>query len=83
MVVELSGALAALGVQSEIFATDLAGPASTRRGQPLNAWDLPARAVEVPVRLFAARPPYRLAFSPGLHSALAREMGSFDIVHIH
>ncbi len=83
MVVELSGALGRLGVESAIFSTDLSGPAGARNRRRARESDLPARARDVDVRLFPARQPYRLAFSPALYSALAHETLLYDVVHIH
>ena len=82
-VVELSRALAAEGVETRIFSTDMARAAAARRHARVQSADLPAGAEELDVRLFPARQPYRLAFSPAFDRALSREVSSFDVVHIH
>ncbi len=83
MVVELSAALEACGVESTIFSTDLSGPASSANRTPVQESDLPSHTREVDVRLFQARWPYRFAFSPALYSALGRETQRYDVMHIH
>ena len=82
-VVESSLALAAEGVETTVFATDMAHAASNRRHAKVRPDELPAGARNLDVRLFPARQPYRLAFSPALDRALAREAHGYDVVHIH
>jgi glycosyltransferase involved in cell wall biosynthesis len=83
IVVELSAALEAYGVESTIFSTDLPGPASSRNHYSAKESDLPERVREVDVQLFPARWPYRLAFSPAMYFALRRETPRYDVLHIH
>lgn len=82
-VIESAQALARIGVESTIFSTDMAEAASARTRARLTAADLPNGADALDVRLFPARWPRRLAFSPALHRALADEVRRFDVVHIH
>jgi glycosyltransferase involved in cell wall biosynthesis len=82
-VVQSSLALAAQGIETTIFATDLAGSASARPHARARPEDLPRGASKLDVRLFPSRTPYRLAFSPALDRALMREISVYDVVHIH
>lgn len=82
-VVQASLALRQCGVESTVFATDMAEAASAPSHARVSAAGLPAGASEIDVRLFRARWPRRLAFSPSMYAALAREADGYDIVHIH
>ena len=82
-VVESARALAECGVAATVFATDVAEAASARDHRRVSRAELPPGADEVDVRLFRARWPYRLTFSPELYRALVRETGRYDVVHIH
>jgi glycosyltransferase involved in cell wall biosynthesis len=82
-VVESSLALARCGVDTTIFATDMAETASARSHARVSAADLPGGADALDVRMFPARRPRRLAFSPDLRRALDEEAGRYDVVHIH
>lgn len=82
-VVESSLALQRCGVDVTIFATDMAEAASARTHARASASDLPAGASDLDVRLFPARRPYRLAFSPAMFRALRAEVRRYDVVHIH
>jgi glycosyltransferase involved in cell wall biosynthesis len=82
-VVESSRALQRCGVDVAIFATDMAEAASARTHARVAAGDLPAGARDLDVRLFPARWPYRLAFSPAMYRALRAEVRRYDVVHIH
>ena len=82
-VVESSRALAAEGIETTIFATDISCAAFSRNRGRVRPADLPKGANELDVRLFPLRPPARLVFSPALDRALLRETSGFDIVHIH
>lgn len=82
-VVESSLALRRCGVETSIFATDMAEPPSAKHHRRVSPSDLPVGAEDLDVRLFPARWPYRLAFSAGLYSALGREASRYDVVHIH
>jgi glycosyltransferase involved in cell wall biosynthesis len=81
--VELSLGLAACGVESAIFATDLAEPPQARRHSRVAPGDLPAGADVADVCLFPAVAPRRLAHSPALRRALRSELRRCDVVHIH
>lgn len=80
-VVESSVALRASGVERTIFATDMAEPASAKSHRRVSPSDLPAGAQDLDIRLFPARWPYRLAFSPSLYRALDEEVPHYDVVH--
>ncbi len=82
-VVESSLAMQRCGVDVTIFATDMAEAASAAAHGRATLADLPAGARELDVRLFAARSPYRLAFSPEMYRALREEAHAYDVVHIH
>ncbi len=82
-VVGSARALARIGVASTIVATDMAEAASARSHRRAGIADLPDGAEQLDVRLFPARWPRRLAFSPELYRALAREARRCDVVHIH
>jgi len=82
-VVESSLALRRCGVETTVFATDMAEPPSAKHHRRVSPSDLPAGAEELDLRLFPARWPYRIAFSPALYRALAREVPRYDVVHIH
>ena len=71
------------GVEATVFTTDLGGPAPAPGDRPVLPSELPSGAEELDVRLFPARAPRRLAFSPPLFRALGEELGSYDLVHIH
>lgn len=81
--VEFACALESQGIESAVFATDMAYPAQTRRSVHVDAAELPPHADEVAVRLFPAQLPYRLAYSPALGRALRAEVAGYDAVHIH
>jgi len=83
VVAESSAALREYGVESAIFATDMAEAASAQRHGRVRATDLPAAARRVHVRLHRAREPYRLAFAPSLLRSLLREAAGYDVIHIH
>jgi glycosyltransferase involved in cell wall biosynthesis len=82
-VVEAAAALAALGVESTIYTTDLDATAAASGRAPIRPEDLPNGSHEVDIRLFRARPPRRLAFSPSLWRALRRATRDADLVHVH
>lgn len=82
-VVESALALRACGVESTIFATDMAEAVSAKRHRRVMPADLPAGADQLDVRLFAARWPYRLAFAPLMQRALDEAAPRYDVVHIH
>jgi glycosyltransferase involved in cell wall biosynthesis len=82
-VVESSLALKRCGVETVIFATDMAQAASSRARGRIERRDLPEGAEALDLRLFPARWPYRLVFSPELYRAVADHARAFDVVHIH
>ncbi|HYM15528.1 MAG TPA: glycosyltransferase [Dehalococcoidia bacterium] len=82
-VVESSLALSRCGVETTIFATDLAEAASAPTHARVTPHELPAGAESLDVRLFPARAPRRLAYSPALGRALREHAGAYDVVHIH
>jgi glycosyltransferase involved in cell wall biosynthesis len=70
-------------VERVIYTTDAAQPAATRPFRRLVPDDLPEGAADIRIRVFRTRPPYQLAFSPGLWLALRRAVPSADLVTIH
>jgi glycosyltransferase involved in cell wall biosynthesis len=70
-------------VERVIYATDAAQPAGSRPFRRLSRDDLPEGAADVRLRVFRTRPPYQLAFSPGLWAALRRDVADADLVTIH
>jgi glycosyltransferase involved in cell wall biosynthesis len=83
MVVDVARAVRSRGADVTVYATSQAGPARSAGGRRVSQSDFPAGIDVLDVRLFPARPPYRLAFSPGLYRALGSEIASYDVVHIH
>jgi glycosyltransferase involved in cell wall biosynthesis len=81
--VELCLGLEEGGVETAIFSTDLPATATARANGTVRAEELPPGAYRLDVRLYAARPPRRLAFSPTLADAVKREAPRFDVVHVH
>jgi glycosyltransferase involved in cell wall biosynthesis len=71
------------GVETAIFTTDLARPASSAQADRVIATDLPRGAERVDVRIFPARRPLRFAYAPGLYEALRREAHRYDLMHVH
>ena len=82
-VVESSLALTSCGVDTTIFATDMAETASAPSHARVSAADLPGGADVLDVRLFPARWPRRLAYAPALSRALGEEARLYDVVHVH
>jgi glycosyltransferase involved in cell wall biosynthesis len=81
--VELCIGLEDRGIETAIFSTDLPATASARANGTVRAEELPPGAWHLDVRLYPARPPRRLAYSPALARAVAREAPRFDVVHVH
>src|SRR5436190_15854742 len=79
-VVESCRALAPLGVESTVFTTTIAGPASSRSSR---SGDLPPAAEDLDVQSFPLGRPARLVRSPALGRALTDHAGEFDVVHVH
>jgi glycosyltransferase involved in cell wall biosynthesis len=82
-VVESSLALRRCGVESAIFSTDLNAAASAPRHGRVSLADMPPGAESLELHTFPARPPRRLAFSPGLYASLGSAVAEYDLVHIH
>lgn len=82
-VVESSLAVRNCGVETTIFATDLAEAASAPTHTRASPLDLAPGTSELDIQLFPARRPYRLAYSPLLSRALGTRVAKYDIVHIH
>lgn len=81
--VEYALALRNLGAASTIVATDMAGAISSRRQRRVMPADLPEGAEQLDVRLFPARAPHRLAFSPALAREVDAIVPQYDLVHVH
>jgi glycosyltransferase involved in cell wall biosynthesis len=81
--VEAAAALRRLGVEVELYATDLAHVPSAFGSRHVLPSELPDAASRLEVRLFPTRTPHRLALSPSLGTALRRNIRAFDVVHIH
>jgi glycosyltransferase involved in cell wall biosynthesis len=82
-VVETCYALQEADVNSAIFTTDLPASASAASSRRVRPDELPRGAESLDVRIFRSRPPRRLAWSPSLDRALAREIPGYDLVHVH
>jgi glycosyltransferase involved in cell wall biosynthesis len=82
-VVETCYALQEADVDSVIFTTDLPASASAANSRRVSPDELPRGAESLDVRIFRSRPPRRLAWSPSLDRALAREIPAYDLVHVH
>jgi glycosyltransferase involved in cell wall biosynthesis len=82
-VVETCYALQEADVDSAIFTTDLPASASAASSRRVSPDELPRGAESLDVRIFRSRPPRRLAWSPSLDRALAREIPAYDVVHVH
>ena len=82
-VVESSLALARCGVATPLLAAAMAETASAPSHARVSPADLPGGAETLDVRLFPARWPRRLAYSPALSRALDEEARGYDVVHIH
>jgi glycosyltransferase involved in cell wall biosynthesis len=81
LALDSAAALRAMGIETRVFAPDLAVGANASRYwtvSPEELAKLPAHA-----RVFRTRRPRRLVFSPALYAALRREAGDYDVVHIH
>src|ERR687886_1579239 len=83
MALEAAGALSQLGVETAVWAPDLAVGAQAKRYWSITDADLPPDLDQVEVRLFKTRPPRRLVFPPSLYRELGTELRNFDLVHIH
>jgi glycosyltransferase involved in cell wall biosynthesis len=81
MALESAPALGVLGIETRLFAPNLAVGANANRYWTISQDDL----AQLPphARVFRTRRPRRLVFSPELYSALRREAGDYDVVHIH
>ena len=71
------------GIEVTIYATDMGGPASAGLTRiPQEERNAIARS-ELPIKIFEAKPPWRLAYSPSLGAALRRDIEQFDVVRVH
>ncbi len=77
--------LAKLGVSTRIVATDLAlAPWGwVQKQERISDNELHPTLASSDLRIFPARFPRRLAFSPGLSAALREQAPDFDVVHVH
>ncbi len=84
-VVQDAKALQSVGVEVELFSTDLTtsvSDADVAGGAQMA--DLASSVEDVEnLRLFPVRRPLRLAYSPALRAAIASIIHQFDVVHIH
>lgn len=80
---EMARVISAEGVDTAVFATEVAHPAITRNARPVASEELVQGWNAAGTRLFPIRRPHRLVYSPGLRRALRREVGGYDVVHIH
>src|SRR5919199_38489 len=81
MALESGPPLRAMGIETRLFAPNLAVSANAKRYWTAPRGELatlPAHA-----RVFRTRRPRRLLFSPSLYSALRREASDYDVLHIH
>jgi len=86
-VVGLGRALHKQGHEVTIYTTDLVGPAAgwgwPQRGPEPAVVARRLRAEGIDVRVFPIGWPSRYAYAPQLGRALRREVGGFDLVHVH
>jgi glycosyltransferase involved in cell wall biosynthesis len=80
---EMARVIAGEGVETAVFATDMAHSAITRNPRPVALEELADGSTEAGTRLFPTRSPRRLVYSPELRRALREEVGHFDVVHVH
>jgi len=81
---EMARVIRGEGVETAVFATDVAHPAITRNARPVASEELvQGWNGGGGTRLFPIRRPHRLVYSPGLRRALRKEVGGYDVVHIH
>ena len=71
------------GVETTIYASDLAHVPSGLRGRPVRPEELPEGIEELDVHLFPTRMPQRLAYAPSLRAEARRRIDAYDLVHIH
>jgi glycosyltransferase involved in cell wall biosynthesis len=81
MALESASPLLRFGVETSLFAPDLAVPVNAKRYWSVRPDDVPALAGHA--RVFPTHPPRRLAFSPALYRSLRREARDYDVVHVH
>jgi len=82
-VLQLSVALSALGVKTEIFTTDLASAASAPTLARLGDTELNDLRRKTVINVAPARTPLRFAYAPSLRKELDRRNMDFDVIHIH
>lgn len=81
--VQIAKALDRCGIENAVYSTDMAHSAQTGSAEKVTPAELVPGASEVELRLFPARPPHRFAYSPALARELRRDVGSYDVVHLH
>jgi glycosyltransferase involved in cell wall biosynthesis len=81
MALESAQPLRTVGIETRLFAPDLAVSANAKRYARVSQDDM--ATLPTHARVFRTRRPRRLVFSPSLYSALRRETGDYDLVHIH
>jgi glycosyltransferase involved in cell wall biosynthesis len=82
-VVNSAVALNANGCECSILATDLLRPAAASSQSRACLKDLPNDASTLDLRLYRAVFPRRFAYSGQLARAIFKELGRYDVVHIH
>ena len=83
MVADAAEVLAGLGVQAQIYATDLGKAPWAKDWRSVLPEELPANADVLDYELFPVKAPHRLLYSPGLAKRLDEVVKDFDLVHIH
>lgn len=79
---EAAAALAGLGVESTVVATDVGEAPTVRRPRPINEDEYPPNLDKFELKLFPARSPYGVLYSPELARFLKQSSG-FDLIHVH
>lgn len=76
-------ALAPLGVECTLFATDLGRIPSRGVQRCVEPEELPANVDCLDLHLFPVSTPHRIAFSPSMARRLTRITPTYDLVHVH
>jgi glycosyltransferase involved in cell wall biosynthesis len=82
-VAEIARVTRVAGVDTAVFATDVAHPAIARDARPVAPEELVEGWDGAGTRLFPSRRPRRLVYSPELRDAVRDEVGGYDVVHVH
>jgi glycosyltransferase involved in cell wall biosynthesis len=80
---ESSAALAGVGVDSKILATNLGEAPTVRHPRKITDAELPQDAPVLDIELFDFKAPVGLAHSPDLARRVEEIVSEFDLVHIH